>query len=272
MINPVWFIRLARPLNLAMVAIGVVVGYFVEGGSATSSGIVLAPAVAVLATAGGNGLNDYLDRDVDRIAHPKRPIPSGHLSPESALVFSTVSFILAIIVSFLVSWICLAIAGINIGLMVGYEMRLKRGGLFGNIAISYLVGSLFLFGGAAAGGLARTLILAPLAILATLGREIAKDVEDMEGDRDSRVTIPMKIGKKKATIIASSLILSAVALSPIPYLLGLYGSFYLYILLIADALFVISALVIFFRIDLGEELAKYGMLVGVGAFLGGAFL
>lgn len=269
-----WYLKLARPLNLLMVAIGVIVGYLVEGGAGISSGLLLAPLAALLATAGGNGLNDYFDRDIDKVAHPNRPIPSGHVSLKGALAFCVVCFALAIVIAFFTSWLCLAIAVANIGLMVGYEKKLKQGGLLGNLVISYLVASLFLFGGAAAGtgNVDKTLILAPLVILATLGREVAKDVEDLKGDEKNRLTLPMKIGQKKARLLASLLILLAVALSPLPYLLGVYGPVYLYILAPADLLFVLSAGVLFRRIALGEKLAKYGMLMGVGAFLGGSLL
>ncbi len=269
-----WYLKLARPLNLLMVAIGVLVGYLVEGGIVISYGIALAPLAAILATAGGNGLNDYFDREIDRVVHPNRPIPSGYILPNKALMFSIVCFILAIVTSFLTSWICLAIAVLNIGLMIGYEKRLKQAGFLGNLVISYLVASLFLFGGAAAEtwNIARTPILVPLVILATLGREVAKDIEDLKGDERSRVTIPMRIGRKKASLLASSLILLAVALSPLPYVLGVYGPLYLYILAPADALFILSAIILFKKIDLGERLAKYGMLMGVGAFLGGSLL
>ena len=268
-----WYLRLARPLNLMMVAIGVIVGYLVEGGVNLTYGIALAPLAAVFATAGGNGLNDYFDREVDKDAHPVRPIPSGHLTPRKALIFSVICFILAFTIAFLASWICLVIAAVNIGLMTGYEKKFKQVGFLGNLVISYLVASLFLFGGAATGtGINRTLILVPLVILATLGREVAKDVEDLKGDERSRVTMPMKIGQKKASFFASALILLAVLLSPLPYVLGIYGPFYLYVLAPADALFILSAIILFRRINLGEELAKYGMLIGVAAFLGGSLL
>jgi geranylgeranylglycerol-phosphate geranylgeranyltransferase len=270
----VGYIRLARPLNLFMVAIGVLVGYLVEWGFDPSPGIVLAPFAAIFATAGGNGLNDYFDRDVDKIAHPNRPIPSGQISPQRAYAFSIASFILAIVIALLTSWACLAIALINVGLMLLYEKRLKQAGLSGNLVISYLVASLFLFGGVVRieRSIYITSILMPLAFLATLGREIAKDVEDLGGDEGARLTLPMRIGQRRTSLLASGSILSAVVLSPLPYLLGVYGISYLYILIPADLLFVLSSILILRRVEVGEGLAKYAMLLGVGAFLGGAFL
>jgi geranylgeranylglycerol-phosphate geranylgeranyltransferase len=265
-------LRLARPLNLLMVAIGVVTGYLVETGMEVSYGIILAPLVVVCASAGGNSLNDYYDREIDKVVHPSRPIPSGELQPEGVLIFSTGCFILAMVLAIFTTWLCLLILALNICLMIGYEKKLKQKGIVGNLVISYLVGSLFLFGGAATGSLNKTLILVLLATLAILGREIAKDVEDLEGDKIDRLTLPMKIGKRKASIVASSLIFSAVALSPLPYILKLYGPSFIYILIPADLLFVLSAILMLQKTKLGEGLAKYGMILGIGAFLGGSFL
>jgi geranylgeranylglycerol-phosphate geranylgeranyltransferase len=228
--------------------------------------------VAALASSGGNGLNDYYDERIDAVAHPERPIPSGYMSPKNALFFSLFCFVFAIFLAFFTGWECLLIAAVNITLMAAYEKKLKKTGLPGNLVISYLVASLFLFGGAAAGSFSKTLILFPLAFLAILGREIAKDVEDLAGDQINRLTLPMKIGRMKASILASSLIFLAVALSPLPYLYDLYGASFMYLLLPADLLFILSAIILLQKITLGEELAKYGMLLGIGAFLGGSFL
>jgi geranylgeranylglycerol-phosphate geranylgeranyltransferase len=259
-----------------MVAMGVLAGYLVEAGMEVSYGIVLAPLVAVFASSGGNSLNDYYDRKIDEVVHQDRPIPSGHLSPNEVLIFSGGCFIAAgiaaIILAISTTWLCLMLATINICLMVEYEKNFKQRGIAGNLVISYLVASLFLFGGAAAGSLNRTLILVPLAFLAILGREIAKDIEDLAGDKMSRLTLPMNIGKREATMVASSLIFLAIVLSPLPYFLELYGTSFLYLLIPADILLLSSAIIMIQKIGMGEELAKYGMLLGIGAFLGGSFL
>lgn len=272
----VWLARISRPLNLIMVAMGVLAGYLVEAGMEVSYGIVLAPLVAVFASSGGNSLNDYYDRKIDEVVHQDRPIPSGHLSPNEVLIFSGGCFIAAgiaaIILAISTTWLCLMLATINICLMVEYEKNFKQRGIAGNLVISYLVASLFLFGGAAAGSLNRTPILVPLAFLAILGREIAKDIEDLAGDKMSRLTLPMNIGKREATMVASSLIFLAIVLSPLPYFLELYGTSFLYLLIPADILLLSSAIIMIQKIGMGEELAKYGMLLGIGAFLGGSFL
>lgn len=49
---------------------------------------LLLPVASVLIYAGGMGLNDWSDRELDAEERPERPIPSGRVSPEQALAIS----------------------------------------------------------------------------------------------------------------------------------------------------------------------------------------
>jgi geranylgeranylglycerol-phosphate geranylgeranyltransferase len=153
--------------------------------------------------------------------------------------------------------------------MVGYEWLLKAEGLAGNLAISWLTGALFLFGGAAVDSLELAWILGALAFLATLGREIVKDIQDIEGDKGSRRTLPMRIGVKNAGIAGSAAFAAAVALSPLPYLLDLLSLWYVPVVLAADAIFIYCALIHFRDAGKGQKVAKLAMLIALIAFLAG---
>src|SRR5437870_2245269 len=48
-------------------------------------------AVATIVT-GGFAINDYFDRELDKVVHPTRPLPSQRISPASVLVFAVLSF------------------------------------------------------------------------------------------------------------------------------------------------------------------------------------
>jgi geranylgeranylglycerol-phosphate geranylgeranyltransferase len=107
-------------------------------------------------------------------------------------------------------------------------------GLPGNITIGYLVGSTFLFGGLVTGPYAgvivptELLILVLMAALSTIGRELIKGVQDMRGDRKLRLrTFPLTHGARKAAVLATAFILTAVFVSPLPYVLGIFGWAYL---------------------------------------------
>jgi geranylgeranylglycerol-phosphate geranylgeranyltransferase len=49
--------------------------------------------------AGGNSLNDYTDREVDKLAHPERPLPSGRMTPRQVLLISIASFVISFLSS-----------------------------------------------------------------------------------------------------------------------------------------------------------------------------
>ena len=267
---------MARPLNCLMGALGVLLASVICGGldglDDFIQEIALSVAVVALFTAAGNYLNDYFDREVDRKAHPSRPIPSGLVSPGSALWLSIVLFVAAALLGWLIGSVSFLIVITSVGVMLAYEVMLKSEGLAGNLSISWLTGALFLFGGAAVSAMDLAWVLALLAFLATLGRELIKDIQDLAGDEGHRKTLPMRLGPRKAGAAASASLIGAVALSPAPYLLSLLGSMYIPVVLVADAIFIYSAMIHFTDPERGQTVVKLAMLIALMAFLvGGVF-
>jgi len=270
------YLKLFRLSNCAMAALGAllaaVVCVGIDGLSDFMFEIVISLAVVISFTAAGNSYNDYYDRDIDKIAHPERPIPSGTVTPYGAALVAVVLFAVAVALGFFVNLWSVSIVITSVLVMVGYERLLKAEGLAGNLAISWLTGALFLFGGAAVDRLDLAWILAALAFLATLGREIVKDIQDIEGDRGSRRTLPMRIGVRNAGVGGSASFVAAVVLSPLPYLLELLSWWYVPVVLAADAIFIYCALIHFRNPERGQKVAKLAMLVALIAFLvGGVF-
>jgi len=274
------YLQLSRPINCAMAAAGVFIGGVVAVGSDAWQGalvdLLLAAAAAASFTAGGNALNDIYDRETDRINHPERPIPSGRLTVRSAMVFVAVAFVLATAVAFVVGLEALLLVLANLAVMLAYEAKLKSSGFSGNIAIAYLVGSLFLFGGLSvyAGerdALLRTGVLATLAFFSTVGREITKDIEDITGDVDRR-TLPQRIGASRAGAVAAGCFTLGVVLSLFPWWFAVLPWPYLVLVLVADGMFIYAALYSAKNPGLSERVAKVAMIVALVAFLlGGAY-
>ncbi len=270
------YFRLFRLGNCVMGAFGALLAAIVcvglDGIRDFGTQVAFSMSVVIAFTAAGNSLNDYFDREVDRVAHPERPIPSGAVAPSGALVASVALFVIALILGIMINLWSIGIVVTSIAIMVGYEKYLKAEGIAGNLAISWLTGALFLFGGAAVDRLDLAWILAALAFLATLGREIVKDIQDIEGDKGLRRTLPMRIGTRNAGVLASVGFLAAVALSPAPYLLDLLSSWYVPAVLVSDAIFIYCALIHFRSPEKGQKVAKLAMLVALLAFLlGGVF-
>ena len=273
-------LQLARPVNCVMSAVGVIIGGVVAVGAGAwgeyARPLAFAAFAALAFTAGGNALNDLYDRETDRVNHPDRPLPSGALSVGAARAFAASAFAIATGLAVFVNVYCVAIVALNVTLMLAYEARLKAVGAPGNIVIAYLVGSLFLFAGAAVlstdlDPLLRATVLAILASCTTLGREITKDIEDMAGDVD-RKTLPQRVGAKAAGGVAAAALGAGVVLSVVPWLYGILPLAYLAVVLPADIMFIYAALVSAANPARSQRVTKYAMVVALVAFLAGGLL
>ncbi len=103
-------------------------GAFVaDGGTVLTDGAAAGAAVAttILATGAGMAINDYFDRDIDRINNPERPIPRGAVAPRTVLAFSFVLFAIAGVLAFMLPMLATAIAVVNFVALVTYTELLK---------------------------------------------------------------------------------------------------------------------------------------------------
>ena len=267
-----------RPLNVLIAAGAVFVASFIAVGTEVSQENVIIPVLlacfaAGLVTAAGNVLNDYSDRESDMVNHPERPIPSGQITSANALSYSVALFVVSLPLALIVNVECFLLAALNNVVLVTYEGRFKRRGIPGNLEVSWLTGSIFVFGGLAAyqgdlENLTRTLYLAMLAFFATLGREIAKDIQDVVGDTD-RQTLPRKMGVETAAQMASLAFALAVLFSVPPPFMGLMNYYYLAFVLVADVIFIYCTTLLIRNPARASNVAKIGMVLALIAFLVG---
>jgi len=269
------YVSLLRPRNCIMAVLSVIIVALVAA-ELDVSGIpcveVMVAALVVFSFMGaGNTLNDVLDRDIDRQNHPERPIPSGLVRPRNAAAFSGVLFGFSVVLGLWLSVWCMAIILLNLAIMLAYEFKAKAMGFLGNMMISWLTASLFLFGGLAVisqfpGIMETVLFMFLLSFFATLGREIAKDIQDMGGDI-GRKTLPMQVGRGKAGHLAAIAFMMAVGFSPMPYIFGAFGFLYLLTVMLADAIFIYGAWLISRNPEKASGTAKLGMSASLAAFL-----
>jgi len=287
------WLEITRPHNSAMAALGVAIGGLLVL-KAASLPLLMAAAAAFLITGAGNAVNDYFDVECDRINRPRRPLPSGRMSMRGALALTLLMFGSGIAISAAINWACFLIAVLNSLLLVLYSFNLQNKLLLGNIAVSYLTGSAFIFGGAAAGDLALPGILAALSALASMARELVKDLEDVEGDRlsfmkriaskareaigerfrVSRGGVKLRYKTMYAILTACFSLWLAVVASSLPYAWGMLGASYMALVIPTDALLIAASMVLIRRRDykLTSMLIKAGMLLGLVAFLAGTFI
>ena len=213
--NP--YIALTRPGNAVLTAIAVIAGAFISTGPEIvdySEEIAICCISAMMLVGGGNALNDYNDRESDKKNHPNRPIPSGQIDAETVLTYSQVLLGggLVILIFALDNKMPFVIALLGILTLIAYENGMKAAGIAGNIAVGFMSGAVFLYAGMAVNNPGPTLWMFGLAFLATISREIVKDIQDLEGDRDRR-TLPSRIGIPHSLNVAILILLIAIGLS-----------------------------------------------------------
>ncbi len=213
--NP--YLALTRPENMILTAIAVIAGSFIAAGPEIMDfqiEIAICCVCSMMLVGGGNALNDYNDRETDKENHPERPIPSGSISADTASVCAQalLGSGLLILLFALENKMPFVIALIGIILLIAYENGLKAAGISGNITVGLMSGAIFLFAGMAVNDPGPTLWMFGLAVLATITREIIKDIQDLEGDRDRR-TLPASIGIENSMRVAILFLLIAIGLS-----------------------------------------------------------
>ena len=107
----------------------------------------------------------------------------------------------------MVNWQVVVVAAATIGLLVAYNLYLKKVPLVGNVAVALLAGMTFITGGLAYDPvftfrLPGPLIPATFAFFFHLVREIVKDVQDIDGDSRLGVkSLPMVVGVSRSLLL-----------------------------------------------------------------------
>ena len=229
-------------------------------------------------TIAANAINDYYDLDIDKINRPYRPLPKELLTPNDALVFSLVCFGFGIFISFFINSTAVVISILFSILLFLYSFHFKRTVLVGNFIVSLATAFAFIYGGLAVNRLGQSLFPATFAFLMHFGREIIKDMEDAEGDKQNHAqTLPIqhgfKISKWCVTILFGFLLFATL----IPYVLNLYGFWYLLTVLLG-----VNSVLVFVTLSMWANsekenlrklsaILKADMLVGLFAIYLGRF-
>jgi geranylgeranylglycerol-phosphate geranylgeranyltransferase len=196
-------------------------------------------------------INDYYDRAIDAINEPKRPIPSGLIKPINALGFATILTAIGFVAAYLTNTaypLPLLTAILAWGIFTTYTIVGKRSGLPGNLLVSACVATPFIYGSVAltANVELNVLLFALMAFLSNTGREVTKGIVDVEGDKAQNVkTLAVRYGDRKAATAAIGFFLSAVLLSPIPWLLDIVSVWFVPFVLVTDIGLVVSSFMLF---------------------------
>ncbi|MEM1054493.1 MAG: geranylgeranylglycerol-phosphate geranylgeranyltransferase [Bacteroidota bacterium] len=214
-------LRLTRPLNVVLFLAATALGGVLSMGGAAFEGealsrLLLAMLSATLVGAGSMVVNDLYDVEIDKINRPDRPLASGRVSRRTAWIFYAVLSVVGIVLGALVSPLHGGIAATSVLFLWAYSVALKGTVLLGNVAVGATIALGVLFGGLAAGA-ATASLWAGVLLGGTIVfvREIAKDVEDIEGDRAGGVrTLPIVWGERRALGLVLALIVAILVSLP----------------------------------------------------------
>lgn len=232
--------------------------------------IILAVLITILISGGGVVLNDIYDIEIDRINKPHRPLPAGRIKIAHAKLYALVLLLTAAILSLALHLYASILAFFNIFIAFFYAVKIKKT-MFAPFVDSWLAASTFIFGALLSGTIPLSvIILSSIAYAANVSREIAKAIEDIKGDKKMKVrSIPVLAGKKTSILLVIFFMLLAVSFSPLPYITGMFGIWYLLLIIITDIIFIISCYVIFFSASFAQKIMKIGMTSALLAFLVG---
>ncbi len=268
-------LQITRPQNCLITFASVLMGGWL-GVHALPASLWIAAFSAAAIMAGGNALNDLWDLETDRINHPHRPLPSARLTPRAAGIECVALFSLGLGLSLFLPPEGIVTAAAACGCLVAYNRRLKHIPLAGNVAVSLLCGMAFFYGGFAVRAPVPAAVPALFAAIYHLAREILKDAQDIPGDRMAPGgTLPLRWGPARSCRLAVAAYALLVLLTPVPYILDLYGLPYLILVCLLD-LFLIGIIFSLRRVPDTSRLRKVnrflkaGMVLGLLAILAGA--
>ncbi|MEC7507957.1 MAG: geranylgeranylglycerol-phosphate geranylgeranyltransferase [Candidatus Thermoplasmatota archaeon] len=232
------YIALMRPKNLVLAGATVPLGaYFALMDTSEAFpfvAVTLHTLAVMLFTGAGNAMNDIKDAEIDKTAHPMRPLPSGQLTLSQAGRFTSLLWVLSVAahvgglmaveaaVSIYLPTVLIYILAVVLMVTYDHGPATKNRGLSGNIVISLLVGAVILYGASAVGGFALPVIwwIFGVVFLTNLAREMVKDCMDMEADQGSRQTLPMTYGKERVRMAAYIVIMGALVCLYVPFWKG----------------------------------------------------
>jgi geranylgeranylglycerol-phosphate geranylgeranyltransferase len=273
-------IKLLRPINCLVMSFAIVVGALLAAGlNIPWISMFYGGITAYTLTAAAMAINDYYDYGIDVINEPSRPLPSGAVSKKEAVIVTAILTVIGLAAAYVVSLYCLIFAFAFWIVMGAYSTVGKRSGLAGNFLVSACISAPFLYGSLLALDFIQlnTLLFAAMAFLSNTGREVAKGIVDVQGDKSYGIkTVAVRFGEKKAAFTAAFFFLFAVCLSALPPILGIVSVWFIPLVLITDVglVWCSISLIINPRRENARKIKKtvlFLFIFGLLSFIGGMF-
>ena len=213
----------------------------------------LAFFIPMMGWTAGLYLSDFLDRKLDAIQKPHRPIPSGRIKPNEALAIGAIFAITGFILSFFLSLNNVALVFIVAALVFSYAKLSKSRGIIGNLNRGLVTVAAYFFGVFSTNIQIDSIpiyvwLLALVFLFHDTNSNLVGAIRDMEGDKKGGyITFPVKYGLQASIIV--SFILTFIWLSLalcLPYFYK-FLKIEFYLIMILDILILISLYIYLFR-------------------------
>ena len=226
--NIIAYFNIIRPLNVIVGSITILVSSLIAKYNGPINVVIFAALVVTLYTVGANTLNDYFDYEIDKINRPDRAISSGLVLRPHALIISILAFLLGTLIALQLNINSQLVSiGISLPLIIGYNIKLKKFPLIGNIVVAIVLALSFIYAGLAFSNVSPLILPAALAFGLTLIRELVKDMADIIGDKSVGLkTFPIIFGEKKTIILCVVLSVLLGIGAFIPFITGHYNICY----------------------------------------------
>ncbi|MER7016292.1 UbiA family prenyltransferase [Saccharopolyspora sp. NPDC000359] len=170
----------------------------------------------------GHYIGDYYDRELDRIAKPQRPIPSGRLAAGTALACGIGLAVAAVVLLAWANWRTVVLVGLALGGIVAYSRFCKARGLSGNLVRGVITALAFLIGAMVAAPLPgwSAIAFSVVFLLHDAASNLVGTLRDVDGDRAAGYrSVPVRSGVRHAARLAAVLYGAAIATAALGLLL-----------------------------------------------------
>ncbi|MFH1751538.1 MAG: UbiA family prenyltransferase [archaeon] len=260
---------LLRPINCFIAVIATLIGYLISLGFIDFGLEILLLMVAVFLICGaGQAVNDYFDLEVDKRKRRKELLIEK-IGASKARTFIVILFSAGNLLALSVSLEAFFVAVVFSLLLFFYSFKMRYFKFVGNWVIGLSAGFTYVFGATITGNYSIVFFLAITAVFANVGREITKDLEDLNADKGLKKSLPMVLGERKAGLTVLIVYLLAIFFGFYPFFTGIIPSIWFACLVfISGIVFLFS----FFQImkneySFSKSLSKVGMIIALIAFL-----
>lgn len=263
------YLKLMRPLNAIMSALGVYIGYSLALQSFTINLNVVYAMLSVFFISGAaQTINDFFDFEIDKQKKTTRPFVEGTISRNNGLFFSIALFLLGIILASFLNTETFWMAAFFSALLFLYSASMSKIKFVGNIVVSLSVGFTFIFGASVIGITPLVLMIALAAFLANWGREIIKDVEDAHADKGHKLTLPIILNEHQTQFIIFILFFLTILAGYLPTFFAHANLFYTFLVTLSNIVFILAGKQLVGKhAGKAQSFMKKGMLIGLLAQL-----